>query len=89
LAFELLRAITNVPSSHDIAVSTKNLGKTANYNVCVREHVDVDEVPDRLVHYYTEVILVGQLANAFQVWRTKQRIPRELSEQNIEPFPSF
>jgi hypothetical protein len=57
-----------IPSSHDVTVSTKDLRQTADYHIRILQNVDVDEVADCLVHYYAEVVLVGQLAYPLKVW---------------------
>lgn len=59
--------LDDLPSAHDVAVTTEDFGQTAHNNVCVWKDVDVDEVSYSLVDYYAELVLVGETADALQV----------------------
>lgn len=55
----------HVPSSHYVTVAAKHLCQAADDDVGVRQHVDVQEVADRLVDDNEEVVLICEGADAF------------------------
>lgn len=79
----------NLPSAHDIAVSTENLCQTAHHNVRVGQHVDVDEVAHTLVDHYAKVVFVCQVSYAFEIWGRQKWIRRELCEQRHDSLAAF
>ena len=85
----MTKSEVNLPSSHDIAVSTEHLGQTADHHVSIWQDIDVDEVSDSLIDDHLEVVLVSQLPNALQVWTSEQWVGREFSEKSKEPLAPF
>jgi hypothetical protein len=77
------------PSPHDIAVTTEDLGQTADNHVGVREHIDIDEVSDGLIHDHRKVVLVCQGSDSFQVGRSEQGVTRKLAEESKIPLPAL
>jgi hypothetical protein len=57
-----------IPPSHDVAVAAEHLRQTADDHIRILQNVDVDKITDRLIDYYAEIVLVGQLAYPLEVW---------------------
>ena len=71
-------------AAHDVAVAAEGFGQAAHHDVGVRQHVDVDEVADRLVDHDGEAVRIGEPTDARQVWRAEERIAGELGEEGEE-----
>ena len=57
----------SAPATHDVRVAAEDLAEAADDDIREGEHLDVDEVADRLVHYDKEVILVCKLPQTCEV----------------------
>jgi hypothetical protein len=56
--FWLYNVHSDIPSAHDVTVTTKHLRQTADNNVRIRKYIDVDEVTNTLIDYDAKVVLV-------------------------------
>ena len=71
-----------LPAAHDIAIATKDLSEATYYNICMRHHVDIQEVPDRLVYHDCEVESIRKSTYSVQIWAFQQRVSRKFAEQS-------
>lgn len=46
------------PSAHGVCITAKDLGQAAHNDVCMLQHVDIDEVSNGLVYDDQEIILI-------------------------------
>ena len=81
------------PSAHDIRIPTKDLAQTADHDIRILRHLDIDKIANRLVDHHDEAVFVGQLTDAGQVRTGQKRITGELAKQREErslaPFPAL
>lgn len=70
------------PSSHDIAITTEHLGKTADNDISVREDIDIEEVPNGFVDDHVEVIFVSKTPDALEIGGSQKRVSREFREES-------
>jgi hypothetical protein len=79
----------DLPSSHDITVTTEDFRQTADNNVCIRKDIDVDEIANTLIDYHAKVVLVCELAYALEIWRHEERVRGEFCKQGHESFTTL
>jgi hypothetical protein len=84
-----LKTCENLPPAHDVAITAKDFGQTAYDHICVREHIDVDEVADTLVDYNTKIVLVGEVPYPLEVWCPEKWVGRKFCEECYEAFAPF
>lgn len=47
-----------LPPAHSVCVAAKDLGQAAHNDVCMLQHVDIDEVSDGLIYDDHEIIFI-------------------------------
>ena len=57
------------PPTHNV---TGAFGQTADYNICKRQNIDVDEISDCFVYDEQEIILIRQRTESWKIGRTKE-----------------
>lgn len=55
------------PSTHDIGIAAKDLAQTADHNIRILRHLDIDKVANRLVDHNDKAILVCQFAYTCEI----------------------
>jgi len=57
------------PPTHNVTRATEDFGQTADYNICKRQNIDVDEI---LVYDEQEIVLIRQRTESLKIGRTKE-----------------
>lgn len=61
------RKIWDVPATHDIGITRKDLAQTANHHIRKLRHFNIDKIPNRLINDNSEAILVCQSSDTSEV----------------------
>jgi len=75
-----------LPSTHDITISTEDLRKTTNQNICMWKHMNVEEIANSFVGDDGEVVLIRKMFDTPDIWCSKEWIARKLGEQRKITF---
>ena len=60
------------PPTHNVTRTTKNFGQTADYDICKRQNIDIDKIPNCFVYDEQEIVLIRQRTESRKIGRTKE-----------------
>jgi len=69
------------PPTHNVTRATKDFGQTADYNICKRQNIDIDEIPDCFVYDEQEIVLIRQRTESRKISRTKEWVGWEFGKK--------
>lgn len=75
-----MRGGGDLPSAHNIAISAKYFGQTADHDIRERQDVYIERISDGLVDHHGEIIGIGQLSDQLQVRGHEEGVSGELAE---------
>lgn len=64
----------HLPPAHNVTRATKDLGQTADYDICKRQNIDVHKISNCFIHNEHEIVLIRQRTESRKIGRTKEWI---------------
>lgn len=78
-----------LPATHNVAISAKDLSKTTDNNVRVVQHMDVEKISDGFIDDDRKVIAVGKRPKPAYIRCLEEWVAWEFAEQCKKPLPAF
>jgi hypothetical protein len=78
--------VTNLPSTHHVAIPAKHFGQAANNNISKPEDIDVEEIADSFVDDDEKIIFIRQSSYPTKIGRLQERISRKFAEKSKDFF---
>ncbi len=77
------------PAAHYVAISTEDFGKTANYYICKRENMHIQEIPNCFVYDHSEVEAVCERSYSAKIGGFEERVTGEFAKERKKSFAVF